>query len=67
MDDAKSGKWVRLTDADDDTEVWVNIANAMSMRWFDGEGYAQISFAGGEDDAVAVKEKPKEILGRDRI
>jgi hypothetical protein len=39
----------------------------MSMRWFDGEGYAQISFAGGEDDAVAVKEKPKEILGRDRI
>jgi hypothetical protein len=59
-------KWI-VCRAVEGGEVWVNLEDAMSMRWNEHDKRTSISFPGGEADFVAVQESPNEILEKARL
>ena len=54
--------WVKCTHKGDENAVYVNVDSAMSMKWIESDNATIIAFAGGENDAVRVLQRPEDIL-----
>lgn len=52
--------WVAATDTNG-KQVYVNIGTAMTLRQHDSS--TRITWAGGDDDKIRVRETPEELLG----
>lgn len=59
-------QWVKATRGGEHTVVYVNLANAMSIRRLEKQNATRITWPGGQEDHVTVNETPEELFAAGR-